>query len=223
MNTIIDDKQIVDYILRVLPEDAHQRIEAQITSDPELQQRLAQWEQVLFRFNNETADVKPPKAVWHNIENKLFPEQLAAKSKEKKHGFGRYLIPAFFSLAVLFTGNYYFVHQPSYHAQVIATKNAQPLWEIEGNKNHITFTSINNAAMPNMDCQAWIVQADGQPIRLGAIPDTGHDLTKRVQLPDSLSVSSGDKVIIVMTKKGYKEKLPPAGVPIMNTVTLAAI
>lgn len=226
MKPTISDQQLVNYILRNLSQQQHAMLTEQIEHDETLQQRLTQWEHILFQLNEQTPPVEPPKAVWQRIEQRLFPDNVTAKKATKTRGIWAYLTPAFLVLALVFVGNFYLTQQPNYQAQIVAAKTQQAIWTVKGNHNSITFTSLKNIAMENMDCQAWIIKANSgkpQPLRLGAIPDTGRQLTKQIALPDNWSVSAGDEIIIVMTKRGYDKPLPPTGVPIMNRVILSAI
>lgn len=219
----VRDEQLVDYILRHLPESEHESLSERLAHDAALQTRLAAWESVLFSLHDQTEPVTPSPAVWENIERKLFPETAVAADKQtSKRGFGRYLMPAFFSLCVLFAGSYFFAHQPTYGVSVLAA-NSQPAWEVTGNESHITFVSVTDVSMPNMDCMAWVDNGQGKLIKLGRIPDTGKGQKKRMLLPDSLPIQSGDKIVIIMVDKDYRGALPPASARMMNKVTLTEI
>lgn len=221
MTQIISDQQLVEYIMHLLPAQQYAALTQQLVTDEQLQQRLTQWEHLLFQLNEQTEAVTPPPAVWAGIEQRLFPEK--SQKKEKKRGLGYFLIPAFLSLAILFVGNFYFSHQAAYHAQMVSIDNQKTIWAITGDTQSITFTSLQNVAVDNMDCQAWVLKPNAAALRLGAIPDTGNNAVKRVSLPEDFSVEAGDMVIVVMTKKNYAKALPPEGVPIMNSVILTTI
>lgn len=199
MTQIISDQQLVEYIMQLLPAQQYAALTQQLTTDEQLQQRLTQWEHVLFQLNEQTEAVTPPPTVWENIEQRLFPEN--SFKKEKKRSLGYYLIPALLSLVVLFIGHFYFSNQTAYQAQIVSVDSQKTIWTITGDKKSITFTSLKNVAVDNMDCQAWVLKPNAAALRLGAIPDTGNHTMKRVVLPDNFSVEVGDRVIIVMTKK----------------------
>ncbi|MGY0399490.1 MAG: hypothetical protein ACWIPH_06060 [Ostreibacterium sp.] len=216
----VSDQQLVDYILQLCTLEVYQQLTALIKGDDILRTRLLYWEAALFSLHTATAPVAPSPAVWEKIENSLFTEQSSVS--EKKRGFFSYLIPAFFSLCLLFVATFYFMHQPTYGANVIAD-NQQMLWEINGNEKNIDFVSINDVSMPNMKCVAWLIKSGTPPIMIGEIPDTGNNEDMRITLPQSLKTNLGDKIIIIMVGKNNNSKRMPANPKMFYEVTLTKV
>lgn len=218
----ITDQQLVDYILRMLPKDEEAIMTMYLHDSPRLQERLSGWESVLFQLNDNTGEIKPPKAVWRHIEKRLFEMRTTSSSQlRRKPAMFRYIMPAFLSLCVLFGVSYYFAHQPTYTANVVADNQA--MWQIEGNDKSIRFTSLADVSMDGQQCVAWLVKPDGRSEKLGTVPDTGDKAHRRIALPESLSTSVGDKVIIAMVSNNYHGKKIPADAQSMSEVLLTGI
>lgn len=222
---VISDQQLVDYLLRVLPDKDHQLLAEQIENDRELQSRVSVWESVLFQLNTDTQPINPPDSVWQNIEGKLFAQssETANKADKKMGGLARYLIPAFFSLLAIVAVNFYFAHQPNYGADVMAKNGTDVIWEISGNDDNMTFVSMSDMSMDGMDCVAWIAKEGQQMIKLGAIPDHGKQAKKHIKLPEGVHIKKGDKIVIYMLKDNYTESAPPANKAAMSTAVLTDI
>ncbi len=203
----ITDEQLVDYLLRLLPEQDYQHLQTRIEQDNELQQRLNIWQNALFDFYADTVKKTPPKRVWQAIEKQLFAD---ASNKQQPHKslFWRYLTPALLTFCVLFTVTFYWQQRPTYQADVVAATTPSTLWEIEGNGSSIVFTSISDISVAQMDCVAWLQHRGSKPVRLGVIPDTGDKKSRRIKLPKSLAAATGDRVIIAMEPRGANAPLP---------------
>lgn len=144
------------------------------------------------------------------------------KQTAKKRGFFSYLLPAFFSLLLLFIGTFYWSHRPTYGAVVVAA-NEQPLWQIKGNAGSIRFISVNAMTAPDMKCVAWLLQDGQKPLKLGVIPDAGGNIDRRIPLPESLQAQAGDKILIVMLNRKDNRQLPPSQPQKSNEVVLIDI
>lgn len=202
MNKMITDQQLVDYILKLLPEDEQQALTERLEIDVALHERLSAWESVLFELYADVEDKIPPKRVWEQIEHQLFADEVGQKNHKTSPRFWHYLTPALLTFCLLFVVTFYWQHRPAYQATVLADSTPTTLWEIEGNNNSIQFTSISNMAMTNMECVAWLQHAQETPVRLGVIPDGGDKHSRRIELPKSLTVGAGDRIIIAMVARG---------------------
>lgn len=222
--TTVPDHVLVDYILQLLPDKQHQALAQRLENDSELQSRLSTWEQALFSLNHHTAPVTPPEKIWENISQSLFADA-SRDSKQRGHngkkGFGFYLIPAFFSLCLVFLIAFYTAHQPDYAATV--ADNNQVIWQVQGNDKHIRFVSVNDISMPNRVCVAWLHQPGEKPVSLGVIPDTGKEKTLRIATPKTLTINAGDKIVITMVDADADPQSPPPASTAGKTVTLQDI
>ncbi len=204
----ITDEQLVDYVLKLLPTQEHQQLQAYIEQDRELQQRLNVWQNAMFGFYADTIEKTPPKQVWQAIEYRLFNDKTDKQKAPQKSRFWHYLTPALLTFCMLFVVTFYWQHRPTYQADVIADTTPVMLWKIEGNNRSINFTSISNISVEQMDCVAWLQHRESTPVRLGVIPDTGDKRSRRIELPKSLVVTTGDHVIIAMEPRGSNAPLP---------------
>lgn len=226
----ISDQQLVDYVLKLLPEAQHQALAQRIEQAPELQQRLMAWENALFTFHADTAEKTPPKQVWQRIEQQLFADNALANSEVTKRrfwGLGKYLTPSLVAFCMIF-GVMFWLQNPTYqvnpqsqyHASVGGLRFPITVWEVEGNSDSIAFISIWDVSEKDRECVAWLKQGDNAPIRLGAVPDTGDKTLRRINLPKNLTANVGDRVIIAMVPVGDTQ-LPP--VEEQHIVQLTAI
>lgn len=213
---LVTDEQLVDYLLKALPQDEEARIAVALATDPVLSARYYQWETVFAQLNlGETVEaVQPPKVVWQQIESRLFDTQSTTRTRQPI--LLRYLLPAFLSLVFLFFGGYYFSHQPTYHAQILADK--QTIWQIDGNLDSIRFISHTDIAVDGQHCVAWLVKPNGVSQKLGVIPDTGGRTNRRIALPEHLATAAGDKIIVAMVKGLYQGKEIPEQAPTMTAI-----
>lgn len=218
----ISDSRLVDYLLRVLPADEIRQIEQQLTADSALQQRLAAWEAALFQLNRETKPVAPPPRVWQQIERACFndTEKQAAQPAWWSR-WARFAVPVLLALSVVWVGSVTLVQRPTYAATVAMT-TADPMWEISGNAEAITFVSVKNIAMTGMNCVAWVERDGAEPVLLGTVPDWGGEASKVIELPQDLNLQAGDRVTIGMIKTGALET-PPSQSMMPVTVVLATI
>lgn len=216
--TTISDEQLVDYLLKVLPDSEQQRLQQQIDADSTLQQRLNTWQNALFSFHADTEERTPPKGVWQRIEQQLFADTATddmQQSKSRFWSFGK-LIPATALAFCLLFGAIFWLQNWSYrpdpqshfHASVSGMSLLKTLWEIEGNSDSIAFTSISDVSKSGRECVAWLKQGDNAPIRLGVVPDTGDKTSYRIALPHNLVAKAGDHIIIAMVDRG-DTRLPP--------------
>ncbi len=110
-----------------------------------------------------------------------------------------YLLPALVTFCALFALTFYLDHRPDYHASV--SYDDKILWEIEGNSNSIVFTSITDTSSNNLDTAVWFKNNNNKLIKLGIIPDKGNKQSRRIELPQSLSVAIGSRLLISKASK----------------------
>lgn len=218
----VTDEQLVDYLLKALPENEEAHIARCLEATPSLSARYHYWETILAQFSldEKVGEVKPPQKVWQQINTRLFEvEQSVARTRQSV--FWRYLLPAFLSLMLLFFGGYYFTHQPTYYAQIVTDK--QTVWQIEGNPKSIRFISLTDIAVEGQHCVAWLLKPNGVSQKLGVIPDTGERVNRRIALPEHLATAPGDKIVIAMVESTYQGRQIPQQVPTMSTVLTTEI
>lgn len=222
-NSTVSDQQLVDYVLKLLPEGQYQVLAQRIEQDNELQQRLIAWENALFTFHADTEEKTPSKQVWQRIEQQLFASdsvnaEMQTEREQNKHrfwGFSKYLMPTLVAFCLIF-GVMFWLQNPTYqvnpqsqyHASVDGLHFPITVWEVEGDRDSIAFTSIWDVSEKGWECIAWLKQGDNAPIRLGAVPDTGDKTSYRIDLPENLTAGVGDRVIIAMVPIG-ETQLPP--------------
>lgn len=202
----VTDQQLIDYILKVLPQDEEAIIAMYLHDNQSLRSRLSSWESVLFQLNDNIGEIKPPTAIWQHIEKRL-SEMNQTPRTVRKPAMLRYLLPAFLTLCTLFGLSYYFAYQPTYKARIV-TKDI-PLWLIEGNTRSIKFTSLSDVSLDGKHSVAWLVKPNGTVQKLGVIPDWGKEVGRRIALPEVFSTQSGDKVVVVMVAADYRKKQIP--------------
>lgn len=214
MNTAITDEQLVDYLLKVLPDSEQQHLQQQIDGDTELQQRLNAWQNALFSFHADTVEKTPPKRVWQGIEQQLFDDNTSHATR-RFWRWGKSIPSAAMAFCLLFGLVFWLQNlgyrpspQSQYHASVSGLHFPITLWEVEGNRDSIVFTSIRDVSENGRECVAWLKQGDNAPVRLSAIPDTGNKMAYRIALPDNLTIKAGDRVIVAMVAHGDTH-LPP--------------
>lgn len=210
----ISDEIIIDYILHHLSTKDRQDLSALIEADASLRTRVDTWQEMLFQLNKETTPVAPSSRVWQGVEQQLFEEK-PHPAVSQKGQFWRYLVPAFFSLMLLFIGSFYFSHRPVYQT-IVVSPGQQALWQVQGNEESIQFVSLVDVSLPNANCIAWIETGDKQIHKLGVIPDTGGQKTLRISLPASIQATVGSRIIIARVDKNYTESLPPSNPKILD-------
>ncbi len=214
-NKNFTDTQLVEYISKNISEIEEKLINEALVNDNELAKRVSFWEQALFELNAETKPIEPPKSVWQNIEKGLFDKQTSNEQiSDKQNGFFAGLLSwksLTFVTTLAFATVFFFMQQGANYKAVIVDKG-QVLWEIEADSNSILVTSLKNVEMVDMDCVVWVKKANGKLVRIGRIPDSGHNATIKLKIAKGIKIQLEDKIIVAMVGEGYSGKeLPENG------------
>ncbi len=150
------------YAMNLLEADEARAFEKQIAEDTQLASLVDKWQQTLTGLDNSVVPKKPPKAVWNNIKQEVWPTQ--------KRGFASWFKPsyvaAFASLVIIALVSVFLLQNP--HQAKFGNE-----WAVKADikQGMLTLTALNPEPMPgNKVCNLWIKDKNDRLMKVGVLP-----------------------------------------------------
>lgn len=218
-----------EYVLGSLRGPARRRFEQWMMESYEVRQEVWFWEQKLGQLASTVPEQEPPKAVWQQIEQRLWPQtHKQAHPSQARHwfwpGLSALATAAALVLAVLLV-------QPTdpvtddprgLSGAIVQQDVNEPLWLINEAVSERRLRLRPVAAIQadaDKDYELWIVPQEGQPLSLGVIP-VGDNLFQ-VTLSDAQreALLNSRTLAISLEPRGGSTTGAPTG-PILHTTQL---
>ncbi|QLF69238.1 anti-sigma factor [Peteryoungia desertarenae] len=201
-----------EYVLGVLGSDERKRVEARLRLDPSFAAIVRRWEENLSQFDHEYAEVKPPDALFAQIESRIFGD--GAKSSL---GFWASIwasvvfwrsigLVSIASLAVFIGVNSAETLRPKpasppLTADLASTDDAISLVaRYEEATGKIFLTPIATGGMREKSLELWVVEGDQRPRSLGILPQTGQG---EVDVPTDLRSTLKQGVVLAVSLEPF--------------------
>ena len=222
-NPQLIDELAAEYVLGTLHGGARSRFQHLLKYRQDMQHRVAFWEKSLTGLVMAVDEVKPPKAVWNGISNRINNNRRPINSGV---GFWR----AWSGLATLASVALMVVvlqpqtvTAPTSSQQANTTQvensyiglvgdNKQPLWVLTANleTGQLSARAVNaTAAGLDRAFELWVLPNEGTPQSVGLLPVNGDSVT--LSLPAGLSAllkESGGLAISIEPSGGSPTGLP---------------
>lgn len=190
-----------EYVVGTLRGKARSRYQKLLMQYQIVGETTAKWEAYLAGFSDGIAPVKPPHAVWEQIQQRLGhsnttkPTSNVLEFEQAKRMRWRNLsllsTAAALVLAVLLVVMMPVADEETSHIAVVNNADNAPLWVIEISEStmDVKVTSAF-AAITDKDYELWMVPENGEaPISLGLLPESGleHLTTNAILLDGSIA------------------------------------
>lgn len=227
------DEQAALFVLGLLSDQEKNAFEQALVYNPELQQRVQDWESILHEsLTHNIAPQQPPEQVLNNIENALSFD---------KRPFWRRLFQdqmplAFATLIILFCLPFILLHQnPELTGSEITsaqvTGEAMELdimapddsvaWVVQARfeqREVMVKTQQQIPTMPGRHCRIWMLDQDGNPVLVGTLPHHGKAMLtiperadKTMTMENELILTIDDMSVssdIIMEPDNISQKIP---------------
>ena len=190
-----------EYVVGTLRGKARLRYQKLLMQYQIVGETTAKWEEYLVGFSDGITPVKPPHAVWEQIQHRLDhgnstkPVSNVLEFEQAKQARWRYLsflsTAAAMIFAVLLVVMMPVADEETSHVAVFNNADNAPLWVIEISEStmDVKVTSAF-AATTDKDYELWMVPENGEaPISLGLLPESGfeHFATNAILLNGSIA------------------------------------
>lgn len=189
-----------EYVMGTLVGRARIRFERLLSHNRLLRLEVAQWEARLHQLNF-VAPVQPPRRVWRKIRKDINTEASGGRAAQQRVRWWKsYAALASVMLvlsAVALRLPRELAIEHSDFVSVVNAENSQPAWIVRfdtGSRSISIETLRTMQATKDRSFELWLLQANGTPLSLGLLPNSGK---RRRVIPESdFSVNNGLAVSI---------------------------
>ncbi len=220
------ERLAAEYVLGSLQGQARRRFERWMMEAAGVRREVWYWEQQLGNLSEMAPPKQPPKAVWQNIQQRLWPEPLPGSDAAPGRGWllgGWSLVATAAALVLALV----LLQQPAPQpvriltGAIVQAGSEAPLWVISeaAHEQRLSLRPVAaEAAAADKDYELWIVPEDGQPLSLGVVP-VGE--VYRVTLDEAArkALGSSQTLAISLEPKGGSPTGAPTG-PILHVTQL---
>ncbi len=229
-NEEADDVIAAEYVLRLLPEDAHQRAEARIAVDGRFRARVAGWAEHFASLADTVAPVAPPAPVRRSLDRFATAEAARRpRPRPRPRGFGHALgwiagglVAAAASLVILsvalprveppYGGPFYQTTLSGPGADLVVEALFDP------RANLLSVERQTGEARADRVLQLWLIPEGAEaPVSLGVLPETR--LSQTTLSPDLAAALPGGTLAISDEPPGGS----PTGAPTGDVVATGRI
>ena len=182
-----DDILAGEYVLGVLPHGERTVFAQRLEREPDLQRRVALWEQSFSHLTEEIEPVASPPSVWRAVENRLFPSpEVARPNWWNSLVLWRSLAGG--ALAAAFVFGTVVVNQPDKAAidlvaQVAGESEVKLVALYEPDTSALRLTRTAGTAGQGRAFELWLIAGPDAPVSLGVLSVDG---TQRIIVPEAL-------------------------------------
>lgn len=215
-----------EYVLGSLQGLARKRFERWMMESYRVRQEVWFWEEKFSGLAGVVPVKEPPKRVWAAIEQRLWPEQTAARPATGLGwlwpSWGLLATAAAVFMAVMLVQQPEQERYPLLSGAIVQEDVKDPLWLVSetGDANRLRLRPVAaEAAQPDRDYELWVVPEEGQPLSLGVIP-VGDDVLQ-IELSESVraALDKSRTLAISLEPKGGSKTVGPSG-PILHVTKL---
>ncbi|MFT8243913.1 anti-sigma factor domain-containing protein [Roseomonas sp. BN140053] len=168
-----------EYVLGALDARAAAAVERALPGDPELRAAVAQWENDLAPLLAAMPAMEPPPELWERIDASLRLEQLAAgvaRRRAPRLGLWRGWAIGATAVAAGLAGVLLLRPPPERLMTVLLTQRDQPAWVVEAQGDALRLAALNPRPVEgDRQLQLWALPAGAtRPTSLGLIPADGR-------------------------------------------------
>lgn len=196
-----------EYVVGTLQGAARQRFERWMMISSRLRRQVWYWERRLQPFNDSLPEASPPDAVWHAIEQRLFPGTVEPAAPRWWQTLTAWRWSAGIAMLAVFA---LLVWTPpptvvTHYVGVVQSQQAEPLWLVNASADHRLTVKAMPPVQPadgGRDYQLWLLPESGAPVSLALLPTGGAQL--KVDLSDQ-------QVRQLLQSRSLAISLEPAG------------
>jgi len=210
-----DSALLAEYALGVLPPGDHAALRDRLRAEPALRAELAGWRRRLSPLDAGFAEASPPRAVWRQLERRLFAGQ-PGPGWWNALPLWRALAAIATAIAVVAIAFNLAAPRPdpeAFAARLVAALSAEGsdvsfVALYDAASGELRLTAMSGAAVPDRDYELWAIAGDAAPRSLGVVP---VDASVQFAVPADILVDFGEGTLLAVTLE--QRGGSPTGVP----------